>query len=207
MARAAGLEVVGHPLFDAESLRWSIPPGVFDALLVGSPAVFDLGGPGLASLRSLPVHAVGESTAAAARAAGFVVASTGVGGLQALLDAAAGKTLRFLRLAGEERVTLAPHDGQSVTERVVYRMVPRPIAPSFASVLAARHPVIALHSAAAAREFGREVDRIGLARGEHFLLALGSRVARAAGLGWAALHIADAPSEAALLAKAAALCK
>ena len=33
------------------------------------------------------------------------------------------------------------------------------------------------------------------------------RIAKAAGLGWAAVHLADRPGDAALLAKAAALCK
>lgn len=206
-ARAAGLEVIGHPLFDVEPVAWRLPEADFDAVLAGSAAAFRLGGEALAPLRALPVHAVGEATAAAARARGFAVANTGVGGLQTLLDAAAGRAIRFLRLAGEERVALATHPGQHITERVVYRMVARPLDPAFADELAARHPLVALHSAAAAQQFAGEVDRLGLERGRLFLLALGIRVAKAAGIGWAAVHVADTPSEAALLAKAVALCK
>lgn len=206
-ARAAGLEVVGHPLFDAAPLAWSPPEDDFDGLLIGSAAVFAHGGPSLAGLRALPVHAVGEATAAAARAAGFEVARTGAGGLQALLDASAGQPARYLRLGGEERVPLAPHQGHNVVECAVYRLIPRLLEPAFAEALGARRTVVALHSAAAARHFAAEIDRLGIARDGLLLLALGTRVAREAGRGWAALHTPDAPHDAALLAKAAALCK
>lgn len=204
-AREAGLEVVGHPLFAVEPVAWSIPAGPFDALLVGSAAAFRHGGGQLAALRHLPVHAVGETTAAAAREAGFRVVRIGAGGLQTLLDNAA--PARFLRLAGEDRVTLAPRRGQTIFEVEVYRLAERPIAPRFAHDLATRHPVIALHSAAAARRLAAAVDHLGLARGELFLLALGPRIAKDAGVGWAAVHLAETPSDAALLVKAAALCK
>lgn len=206
-AQGAGLEVVGHPLFEAEPVAWTPPAGPFDALLVGSAAAFRHGGAPLAALSGLPVHAVGEATAAAARTAGFAVARTGEGGLQTLLDQTASESRQYLRLAGEERVTLQPHPGQTVTEQVVYRMASRPIEPHFAEVLAAAQPVVALHSAAAARHFAWAIDSAGLSRGALFLLALGPRIAKAAGLGWAALHIAERPSDAALLAKARALCK
>lgn len=206
-ARAAGIEVIGHPLFGAERVPWTMPVGQFDAVLAGSGAAFRLGGALLATIKHLPVHAVGKVTAAAARALGFTVARTGKGGLQAMLDETAGEPRRFLRLAGEERVALAPHYGQTVTECVVYRMAPRQLEPDFAEALKRSRPLVALHSAAAAVHFALKVDRLGLARENLFLVALGPRVAKAAGLGWAALHIADNPSDAALLAKAAALCK
>jgi uroporphyrinogen-III synthase len=88
-----------------------------------------------------------------------------------------------------------------------YRMVARPLDPGFALALASRRPLVALHSAAAARHFSHEVDRLGIERGTLFLLVLGKRIAKAAGLGWAALHVAETPDDAALLVKAAALCK
>lgn len=206
-ARAAGLTVVGQPLFTAAPVGWQPPEGEFDALLAGSAAAFRLGGDGLANLVHLPVHAVGQATAAAARDAGLSVARTGEGGLQRLLDDAAGQSMRFLRLAGEERVNLAPHPGQSVTECAVYRMAPVPIDAVFRGELTGSRPVVALHSAAAAAHFAEEADRLGIERGSLVLLALGPRIAKAAGFGWAALHIAGRPSDTALLAKAAALCK
>lgn len=206
-ARQQGLVVVGHPLFVAEPVSWTPPSGEFDALLTGSAAVFRHGGPQLAALAALPVYAVGEATAAAAVEAGFAVALTGEGGLQQLLDGSAGEARRFLRLAGEERVVLHPHPGQGIVDCPVYRMTPRPIDDDFTRELDERKPLVALHSAAAARHFAQEVDRLGLSRGSLFLAALGSRIAKSAGLGWAALHIADQPNDAALLAKACALCK
>lgn len=205
-ARAVGIEVVGHPLFEGEAVAWELPRGDFDALLVGSSAAFRHGGPQLAQVDALPVYAVGESTAAAGRAAGFQVARTGDRGLQSLLDDGEGRPMRFLRLAGAERVALDPHPGQSIVECTVYRMAARPVGGEFAAALH-RSPLVALHSAAAAHHFAQEADRLGIARSALFLLALGPRVAKAAGLGWAAVHLADKPTDAALLAKAAALCK
>lgn len=206
-AREAGIEVIGQPLFEGEAIDWQMPSGEFDGLLIGSAAVLRFAGPQLDQSRHLPVHAVGETTAAAARAAGFAVARTGEAGLQALLDARAGEARRFLRLGGDERVPLVPHPGQSVTECAVYRMVSRPIDPDLAIALAERRPLVALHSAAAARHFVQEINRLAIAPEAVSLLALGPRIAEAAGLGWAELHIAEHPNEAALLAKAAALCK
>lgn len=205
-ACAMGLTVVGHPLFVAGPVAWTPPTGEFDALLAGSAAAFRHGGPQLTALCDLPVHAVGEATAAAAGDAGFAVALTGEGGLQQLLDDSAGEVRRFLRLAGEERAELFPHPGQTIVDCVVYRMAPRSLDAGFARELIGRKPLVALHSAAAARHFGDEVDRLGLSRGSLFLVALGPRIAKAAGLGWAALHVADRPTDAALLAKARALC-
>jgi len=206
-ARAMGLEVTGHPLFTAEPLGWAVPEDAFDALLVGSGAAFRLGGDHLAALKHLPVHAVGAVTAAAAREAGFTVANAGQSDLQQVLDAAAGPDMRFLRLAGENHVAVTPHPGQRVTECVVYRMTPRPLDQDFARDLAVARPVVALHSAATATHFASEIDRLAVDRSLLVLLALAPRIAEAAGLGWAARDIADVSSDAALLAKAAALCK
>ena len=86
-ARAAGITCHGFPLFEVAARSWEgLAPQGFDALLIGSANALRHGGPGLAALRALPVLAVGETTAAEARAAGFSVAQTGAGGLQSLLD-------------------------------------------------------------------------------------------------------------------------
>lgn len=206
-ARRLDLAVVGAPLFEAEPVEWRAPRTDASALLVGSPAVFRLGGPGLAELVHLPVHAVGAATAEAARAAGFRVARVGEGGLQSLLESGEGAPRRFLRLGGEERVRLHPKGGQAIEEITVYRMRPVPVAPAFARALAQDRPLVALHSAAAARHLSAELERLGLARASLAVIALGPRIARAAGDGWAARHVADRAEDAALLAKAAALCK
>lgn len=206
-ARGMGIEVAGHALFEAEALAWAPPAGTFDALLVGSAAVCRMGGARLGDLVHLPVHAVGAATAAAARAAGFTVARVGEGGLQRLLDDQAGERRRFLRLCGEARVSVVPNPGQEIVDCAVYRMRPLPLTRRFADCLDTRHPLIALHSAAAARHFAQEFGRLGLDRRPLHLLALGPRILEAAGPGWGARHVAEHPDDAALLAKAAALCQ
>ena len=86
-ARAMGLDVHGSPLFTIEPVPWDAPsPTDYDGILVGSANVFRHGGKKLDKLTKLPVHAVGEATADAARRAGFLVGRTGRGGLQNLLD-------------------------------------------------------------------------------------------------------------------------
>lgn len=204
-ARAAGIAVIGHPLMTAEPLDWTLPGGRFDGLLAGSGAVFREGGAGLAALAGVPVWAVGEATAAAARAAGFTVAGVGAGGLQRVLDGAPAG--RYLRLSGEEHVALTPAPAQRVETIVAYRMAPHPLAADVAERLGSGDAVAALHSAAAARHFSAEADRLILPRGAISLVALGPRIAAAAGGGWAQVAIAERPDDAALLVKAAALCK
>ena len=66
--------------------------------------------------------------------------------------------------------------------------------------------LVLLHSAAAARHFATECDRLAIHRGDIRLAALGQRIAEAAGAGWAALRSAAEPNEAALLALAREMC-
>ena len=100
MARDMGLDVQGAPLFTIEPVEWEAPaPGQYDGLLVGSANIFRHGGKQLEKLTKLPVHAVGETTADAARTAGFLVGRTGRGGLQNLLDELSNRELHLLRLA------------------------------------------------------------------------------------------------------------
>lgn len=207
LASSQGFEVVGHPIFEAEPLAWTLPDGEFDALLIGSAAVFRTGGEGLRRLAHLPVYAVGDATADAARASGFAVARTGRGGLQGLLDERPGETRRFLRIGGEERVDLHPHPGQFIVDVAAYRMRPLALEREFSDRLRQGGVVAALHSAAAARHFALEIGRDGIARTAIDIVALGPRIAAAAGGGWRSLHVADRPTDAALLAKAAPLCK
>ena len=201
-AREAGLVVCGQPLFTIDPVAWQPPEGIFDALLVGSANVLRHGGEGLAALRDLPVHCVGEATADAAAEAGFTVAHVGSGGLQSILDAMAGRQ-RLLRLSGEERVSLRYPEGVSAQEVTVYRARDLPLD------AAAIPPdaVVALHSGAAAARFAREVDRLALDRARLTLCAIGPRVAERAQSGWQSIHIAERPDDAALLALAGRLCQ
>jgi len=204
-ARAAGLAVAAFPLFEIRPLPWDAPAAAsFDALLIGSANAVRHGGPGLEALRTLPVYAVGDATAAAAKAAGFTVAATGRGDLQSLLDTLAGP-LRLLRVTGAEHVPLTPPAGIAIETRVAYESLPLPLPDALAAKLGAGALVL-LHSAAAARHFAGECDRTGMARSATSLAALGPRIAAAAGDGWREVRSASEPSEAALLALARDMC-
>jgi len=204
-ARALGLDARGFPLFDMASAPWSVPdPAPYRALLAGSANVFRLGGGGLAQFRGLPVHAVGEVTAHAARSAGFTVEAIGEGGLQPMAS-----TLppgRYLRLAGEKRVPLALPEGVDVDDVVVYAAAGLPISPALADVLAG--PVLVLlHSGEAAAHFAAESARIGVARDRIALICLAPRIGLMAGEGWQHIEISETRSDQAVLALAVQMCE
>lgn len=204
-ARTLGLAISGHALSAIRPVAWHCPdPAAIDGLLIGSANAILHGGPDLARLTAKPVYAVGEATAAAARAAGFKVALTGSGGLQGVLDAIA-PPCHLLRIAGEEHVPLTPPPGVTFDAVIAYRSVALPLDPA-ADLLASGEALVLLHSAATARHFAEECDRLGLARACIALAALGPRIAAAAGQGWAACHIAAQPDEGTLLQLAFDLC-
>lgn len=203
--RALGLAIEGHPLFEVRPLAWDPPPAdEVDELLLGSANAVRRGGPELRAFRAMPVHAVGDATAAAAEAAGFTVASFGRGELQALLDTLAGP-LRLLRLTGAEHVPLAPPAGIELVTRIAYESLPLPLPTALAGKLG-QGALVLLHSAAAARHLASECDRLAVPRGVVRLAALGSRIAAAAGEGWREVRSAAEPREAALLALALDMC-
>lgn len=204
-ARALGLDVHAFPLFEVTDLPWHVPdPLLYDGLLAGSANVFHHGGPGLASLAGLPVHAVGETTAQAARRAGFDVAHVGSGGLQPLV--AALPPSRMLRLCGVERVMLACPDGVVVDDRIVYAARAKPLPDALVALLQ-RPAVVALHSGEAARHFKSESDRLNLPRHAFDLACMAPRIAESAGSGWHRIEIADETTDAALLELACQMCQ
>ncbi|WP_242008347.1 uroporphyrinogen-III synthase [Sphingomonas ginsenosidivorax] len=195
--RAAGLSVRQLPFFAAAPVAWTAPaPTAFDALLVTSANAVRHGGPGLEALKGLPVVAVGAATAAAARAAGFMIAKTGES------DAAAAVALareagfaRLLHLAGQDR---AP-TGEGVTAVTVYASDPAPVGE--ADVRALSGCVVLLHSTRAAQMLAArvfETERAAIA-----LVALSPAVGAAAGEGWESVDIAAEPSDDALVPLAA----
>lgn len=205
-ARAMGLAVTGRALSEICAVDWDGPdPAGFDGLLIGSANAFLHGGPNLALLKDRPAYVVGEATAHAARVAGFRVAMVGSGGLQGVLDAIPAPA-RLLRIAGEEHVPLTAPDGVTITEVTAYRSIALLLDPA-APLLASGEALVLLHSAATARHFAAECDRLGLPRAGIALGALGPRIAAAAGDGWAAVHTAARPDEATLLAMSHELCK
>jgi uroporphyrinogen-III synthase len=190
--RAAGLEPLPLPLFAVRPLGWDAPdPAAFDALLLTSVNALRHAGPALARYSALPVLAVGEATAAAARDAGFRPALVGDADVAALL--AATDARRILHLSGRERTGADPR----VTAVPVYASDPLPVAPE---PLAGT--VALLHSPRAAR---RLAAIAGDLRPAIRVAALSPAVAEAAGPGWAALAAAPAPTDATLVALARTL--
>lgn len=187
--RAAGLSVRQLPFFAASPLSWAVPdPADFDALLLTSANAVRHGGDGLDALKRLPVVAVGEATATAARAAGFTVAVTGQDDAAAAVARAhASGFTRLLHLAGRDR---AP-TGEGVVALTVYASEPLPVAD--ADIRALAGCVVLLHSVRAARMLAARVfaaERAGIA-----LVALSPTIAAAAGDGWESIDSAAEPSD------------
>jgi uroporphyrinogen-III synthase len=207
MARELGLDAQGFPLFAVRPLAWEAPPREsFDALLIGSANALRHGGEALAGWRGAPVYAVGDTSAEAARAVGFHVVAAGEGGLQALLGAVRPDHRRLLRLAGRERVQLAPPANVTIAERIVYASEALPI-PAELQKLLLQPSVVLLHSAEAARHFAGECDARSIPRRAIALAALGPRIAAAAGQDWASVAAAAKPGDHALLELAREMCQ
>jgi uroporphyrinogen-III synthase len=204
--RAAGLEIEGWPLFEIRPCDWAPPsPDSIDAVLLGSANALRHGGQVVELFNGKPVFAVGYTTAEAAREAGFAVAATGEGGLQPLLDGLTGERLRLLRLAGAERVPLAPPAGIELVTRTVYESAALPMPAELEAALRAGALVLA-HSAVAVRHLADQCDARGVARAGIAIAALSPRIAAEAGSGWARVAAAENPREAALLALARDMC-
>jgi uroporphyrinogen-III synthase len=192
-ARGMGLEVRKIPLFEIRPLAWVAPdPTGFDGLIVTSANAVRHGGPELAKLRGLPVHAVGAATAAAARDAGFTVATVGEGGASAL-DLPAGE--RLLHLAGHDHLP----SGAAMTI-AVYEAAPLAAPPGLDEL---SECVVAVHSPRAGGRLAELVQqRSGIA-----IASLSAAAADACGDGWRSVEAAAEPSDSALLALAARLCE
>lgn len=196
-ARNMGLEPIVAPLFRIVARNWSMPAGLVDALLVTSVNAARL----IASIvsRSLPVYAVGEATARALRADGFVHIIAGESGVAEIVRRANQDGVRsLLHVCGEDKTPFDP-GAIHVEQRVAYSAEPVEPGPAFAEALE-RQAVALLHSARAARRF-RDLAGAG-----HRIAAISPAVLDAAGEGWAASVAADRPHDDALLAAAARLC-
>lgn len=196
-ARERGLEAVAVPLFTLEPLAWDVPePARFDALLLTSANAVRHAGDHLTDLRGLPVHAVGDATATAARDAGFDLASSGDNGVDRLLGSI-DPELRLLHLCGADR--REPSDApQAITALPVYcaTAIEQP------DLTAANGSVALVHSPRAGERLAQLVgDRSSLC-----IAAISAAAAAAAGGGWRRVEIAEQPTDDALLALAARLC-
>jgi uroporphyrinogen-III synthase len=196
-ASALGLDPIVVPLFRVEPVEWQAPDtSGFDGLLLTSANALRFGGEQLEGLRGLQAYAIGEATAEAARAAGFVLAATGRADVDRLLGSI-GARLKLLHLCGADR-RQPVGARQSITPIVVYRAKPIP-APDLS---AAPGGVALIHSPRAGRRFAGLVgDRSSIA-----IAAISLAAADAVGSGWKTIDVAGQPSDEALLALAARLC-
>ena len=194
-ARAMGLEPIVAPLFRLRALPWQPPdPAGYDAILLTSANAARLGGDGLTPFFALPCYAVGESTAEAARAAGFVDVRTGPSDGAALLALARAEGAESpLHLAGRDYLALAGAAHVPVYAAEAAGTLPR----------GWQGALVLLHSARAATRLASLAGDRSAVR----VAAISAQAAQAAGEGWKSLAIASAPRDQALLELAAKLCQ
>lgn len=203
-ARALGLEPVAAPLFEIEPVGWDVPDGPFDAILAGSANVFRHSGAGLARFADVPVIAVGETTAAAARSASFAVARVGEGGLQPVVATLAPGN--YIRVAGEDRVTLTPPEGVRIVTVVTYAARKRAL-PDALRVNFEQGAVVLLHSGEAARHFAQQCEALGIRKQSLHLACLAPRIAERAGNGWGTVAVAAGRTDKEVLELGARMCQ
>jgi len=202
-ARSLGLEPILVPLFHIEAVTWSAPdPAEFDGLLITSANALRCGGPALRNLERLPVHAVGEATAAEARKTGLSVETVGIGGVDALLSALP-PNLTLLHLCGANRREPGGHS-QAISSIAVYQSAELPLPANFRSV---EGTVVAVHSPRAGNRLAELALEAGAARQTISVAAISAEAAAAAGDGWKQVTVASEPTDRALLALAARLCQ
>jgi uroporphyrinogen-III synthase len=196
---AAGRIAIRLPLFETRSVAWAAPdPARFDSVILTSANAIRHGGAHLDRLLGLPVHAVGEVTAEAARRYGMGVVAVGDSGAAMLLERAeAAGVRRALHLAGRDR-SIA--EGGIVAAVVtVYSSDALPIAHVMAERL--NGSVAMVQSARAAAR----LRELALDRSTVMLAAISSAVAEAAGSGWERVKTPAAASTEALIGTAFAL--
>jgi uroporphyrinogen-III synthase len=194
-ARELGLNVICCPLFHVEPTAWEAPsPTDYDALLLTSANAIRHGGQILGTLKGLPVHAVGEATAAAARNFGLRIETVGDGDVAELLGELP-KPLRLLHLAGEDHRDI---EDARIETRIVYRSaaIADPQLPSLKGL------VVAIHSPRA----GARLAELASNRSQAVIAAISPAAARACGTGWERIESSADPSDKSLLALAAMLC-
>ena len=200
-AAALGLEPALAPLFTIRPITWEAPdPSVFDAVLLTSANAARHGGD---QFLLLPCYAVGPSTAAAAKQAGYEQVIIGPSDGAAAAAAMAGDGIRrALHLVGRDHVGIAA-EGVSIDRRIVYAAEAVQALPEAAQQALARNALVLLHSPRAASLFAALVEE----RGQIAVAAISAAAAKAAGPGWAAMAIAAEPRDEALLELAVQLCQ
>jgi uroporphyrinogen-III synthase len=204
-ARGMGLDAVAAPLFVVRPVTWTPPTAPPPALLMTSAAAARHAGTAVAAYRGLPLYAVGEATARAARDAGFANITVGEGGIDAILARAVeDEVAGLLHLVGREHqppaVVAIP-----IERRIVYAADAVDRLPEAARGILPR-AVALLHSSRAAATFARLVDHAALPRDLIDIAAISAAARASVGVGWRTEATAALPNDAALLAAAAKLC-
>ncbi len=204
-ARAMGLEVVQVPLFETIATEaGSILDGPFDALLLTSANGARFGANVLARFADVPLYAVGEATARAARDVGHGHVLTGGG------DAASTAAMivrdghaHVLHLCGAD---VRPFDAQglNIVPHILYRAVQRTDSAVRPQLDALGPAVAAIHSPRAGQRFAALIAPAR--RAAIHLAAISPAAAKACGTGWAGIAVSAAPDDTALLACAERLC-
>jgi uroporphyrinogen-III synthase len=200
---ALGLTAIRLPLFDVHAIDWVAPDAArFDALLLTSANAPRRAGPGLAALRALPVHTVGDATAAAAREAGLEVVAVGDRDGAALVSAAAARGVgRALLLGGRDRAV----EGHPIIAETIAVYASEPVAVAVEALDELAGSVVLIHSPRAARRIADLIDRAGIDRRTIRIAAISAAAADAAGGDWDRVAAAAAPEDVALIALARSL--
>lgn len=192
-----GLEPVGIPLFEIVPTSWSPPePAAFNAVAMTSANAARHGGEGLRRYCHLPLFAVGEATAAAAREGGFRDIRIGQGDGRHV--AALWGNATVLHLTGLDHAPLP--DCGHVANVAVYEARRRELTPGQAAQL--RAPFALVHS----RRAGTALATLVQERAETTIVAISNAAAAGCGKGWQSTIVAEAPREQAMLESLARLC-
>lgn len=211
-ATAARAEAAGHsalcaPLFVYRAMPWAAPdPDGIDALLLTSAGAVRFGGDAMSRYHHLPVHAVGSATAEAALAAGFTRVTAGTSDAAAAIDALARRGYRtVLHPAGLDHVAIR-HPAVSILRTQVYAADAVDGLPSAAGMALDQDAVALLHSPRAASLFVHLLAKAHRRSRDIRIGCFSPAVAAQAGEDWAAVAIADRPTDDALFAAVTMMC-
>lgn len=198
--RAAGHEPILMPLFSIEHLAMQrLSADGYDAILLTSGNAARAAVEFLTHNSATPVYAVGSATASALHVLSVPVAKTGSEGVEALVRVAvADGHQRLLWLAGEDHSPIPHIDGVRIDIEIVYRSATVSTPDNFVRHVT-ESDVVILHSSRAARHFADLCFTMNIPRADVTLATFSSAIAKAAGENWAAMVVADAPNDAALL--------
>jgi uroporphyrinogen-III synthase len=206
--RARGHDVLVAPLMRIEPLAADLA-GAWGAVIVTSANAPDAiaGNPAREALIGLPLVAVGERSAEAARQAGFVNVSAAGGDIRDLVRTLVAQRADapLLYLAGEDRAADLPGElsarGIAAEMRVVYRAVATPFPPALIDALKAGAVDAVLHfSRRAAETYLAGATKAGVAGPAMVVrhLCLSAQVAEPLA-GASRIAVAARPDEAALV--------